>query len=206
MNLLETANNAFLAWIAAPEALREARELLKERQEQELNAPRVERLLRRISDLEHNLEAAESSNANLTELVGRLEAELAPLRKENELRVQWHSGWQAWALALLRENGKFIDCLPDDAEARHAIGQLVRAKTEPSIPEPDPGEGWELCERNQATEYRCAHWEQSKPWKQMDVWWQASPVLTYRYRRPISKPAPQWVACTAEEELTADGK
>lgn len=54
---------------------------------------------------------------------------------------------------------------------------------------PPPGDGFEYCERRQATEYRCAHWKPESPWKPYDEWTLISPSLAYIFRCPIAKPA-----------------
>jgi hypothetical protein len=97
----------------------------------------------------------------------------------------------------LREHSKFLDSLPDDGEARHAISHILRAKTEPSIPEPQCGDGWEFCAKDEATEATCAR-DGWKPWDTLDQFDFDAHEIHYRFRRPIAKVA-QWVACTAEE-------
>lgn len=294
MTLFETANNAFLAMIAAPEALHEARELLRERHEQELNAPRVERLMRRIAeleselhekttgdawhrwattlmrdngisrvsirdsesrqlisthldsltesrnrsesreeelksehqklkadcdrlvfvcdnrdrriaDLEHNLESAESSNANLTELVEKLESELATLRAKGEPAIPETSALSPdWVLNQLA-GLKF----PGAGEAYRYMRKCIAG----AFVKPEVGDGFEFCDQASATHicFRGAPLPDGTPTK-FGRWVKLTgndfepPAADYRFRRPIAKPEPQWVACTAEEELTADGK
>lgn len=161
MTLLETANNAFLAMIAAPEAIRENREWLREFYD-------MVKARERIADLEHNLEVAEASNASLTELVGRLETELATLREKHD---------------------RLAFTVPEREE-------VMGKGASDSIT--DPGDGYELCKRELATEYRCTHWTKSL-WLPVGICWRQLPSVEYAFRRPIAKPEPQWVACTASE-------
>lgn len=160
MRILETINNVALAVIAAPEAIRELRVYAVESNARRCSEAKLASLNHdidarddMISELQHNLEAAESSSANLTELVARLEGELATLR----------------------------------------------AKPEPSIPEPDPGVGWELCAQEKASEANYLENGTWTGWRHPAHFAFDGDAKDYRYRRPIAKPVPQWVACTAEE-------
>jgi hypothetical protein len=233
--LISTINGITDAVIAAPEALREARELQREFAERNGMPARLQRLIdgavakdKHIAELESTAKdaAAEinrlrANDATLRAEVARLESELASLRAKTGGPIQEPDvgdGWEfcakdsATEACVLRDHasGKVWSRWSDMSSLLFNAGahnyRFRRPITKPAEPPPppEPGEGFELCEREGATHFDFRY----SDGKLASGGWDAvypgfdhtsAKARTYYFRRPIAKPATKWVPCTADE-------
>ena len=178
------------AVIALPEAIHEARSILVE-QSAEKHLKLVKLLTEKdwkIDELESRLEKwnawasplVESfeNTRNMPTLVG-IRDFVASLQSRFEFAERIHNEEQV-------DNFEQIRALESELAT-------LRAKDEPSIPEPDPGEGFEICAKNEATDWCAEHGSRWNPMHEFGDW----KTIKYAFRRPIA--VVKWVACTAEE-------
>ena len=218
MKIIETINNALDTVQSIEGILREARTYAAEARDTRLEIEN-RRLLDQNWSLVEERDAAIAKREALQVEIATLRAKSEPVAsgigepdygvgfekcaKEEATEVCLNTGgrWGAWLDPSLLSFG--LKC--NDYRFRRPI-----TKPEPvasDVGEPNPGEGFELCEKSEAT-HAChldcgTTWNN---WRLKGTWVFDCPGEDYRFRRPIAKPAvktePQWVACTAEEALS----
>jgi len=217
MKVLQTAIDLV---IGLPEILHEYREMKRELHYARMREVRFYELNTKISERNKRIDELEIENRKLLDANHGLKTESDKLRWESEKRGERIKGlgselnhnslalsfWSNWVHELCGGNTGESDIGFDAANrikietelATSRTALVVSTKPEPSIPEPDPGQGWAFCAKEHASS-ACV--------LTAGIWgaWRDSALLTfalpddhYRFRRPIAKTA-QWVACTAEE-------
>jgi len=171
---ISTANRAITAVQSVADAVIALPEAIHEASELLVEQRSKSNNLARINGFRARIAELEIENRKLLDANHGLKTESDKLRWEGEKRGE-----------RIKELGSELATL--------------RAKDEPSIPEPDPGEGFETCSRDDATEVNWkidgCRWDEHWYSVSAPFAWDNEEIRVYRFRRPIAK----WLACTAEE-------
>jgi len=200
MKLRETISDVLNAVIAAPEAIRELRAYATEADARECNRMKMRELRLNIEGLAEELKASGDPIGDRSSIQFQLSC---ALKRVTELEIENRK--------LLDQNWSLVAERDAAIVARESVQSELKnlqRKTSPVIAPPDPGKGFELCERNEATEamvssvYRDGSARFVGQWHPLVRFTFDAESSRYAFRRPIAKVEPKWVACTAEEAKT----